>query len=917
MNIQFNNWQLIDPSALDMAINNGANEFFSIFNSFNYFFGTPTVDTNTQQAGFWNGFQYNLLGNHFIDDVPLEIFNSLSLVSGTQNFFASGNTVYNYDTNTISGYFDRLSYSSSNSFGLSNFQLIGISNLDSFGGLASGSYTQKSITNNGNTVSYIGNFNVNANGDISGGVITSFTLQDNFGHKLVVNNASLNAAAIDSLANPLTHSNFTALFNYINSESGLVGNDAITGDVLNNNINGFGGDDGIIGGGGNDTLYGGAGNVTLNGGTGDDILIGGANDDYLNGGLGSDTFNGGTGNDIYILDAATDVILADAGGTDSVIVRYAPANYILSADLDNLTINDGTATGGTATINVAGNALNNTIFGNAGANSLIGNAGSDTLLGGAGADLLDGGTGNDSMNGGLGNDTYIVDSTLDILTEGATFALGGGTDTVQSTVTRTLGLNFDNLTLIGANNINAIGNELANVLTGNDGNNILNGGLGADTLKGGAGNDTYIIDSRLDIIDEELNTDAGDTVKYGVNASATTVSTLTLSSLNTNEIHLTATINASLDLTQIEHLTITGTGLYNIVGNTLNNALIGNAANNSITGGDGNDTLNGGLGLDTLIGGAGDDTYFVGNLAEINLTGETVGGGIDTLNVGFTHSLNDNFENLTLLTVSIDPLTLTLNNINGTGNSLNNTLIGNGGNNILSGLDGDDILNGGLGADTLIGGTGNDTYTIDNALDKVIELAGAGTDTINSSVSYSLVDTDIAIGTAGSFVDNLTLTGALAINGVGNALNNTLTGNNAANILNGLAGDDSINGGAGNDLLIGGLGADALTGGLGADRFDFNLVTETSGLSIDTIADFSHVQLDKIDISTIDAKSGTALINDAFVFIGNAAFSNVAGQLMFDSVTSSIYGDVNGDSVADFQIILTGVTSLLATDFIL
>jgi Ca2+-binding RTX toxin-like protein len=124
-------------------------------------------------------------------------------------------------------------------------------------------------------------------------------------------------------------------------------------------------------------------------------------------------------------------------------------------------------------------------------------------------------------------------------------------------------------------------------------------------------------------------------------------------------------------------------------------------------------------------------------------------------------------------------------------------------------------------------------------------------------------------------------------------------------------------GGAGNDVLIGGLGADVLTGGLGADRFDFNFATESSSAnaSIDNIADFSHLQLDKIDLSTIDAKA-TAGVNDAFTFI-LTDFTGVEGQVRFDTVTQSIYGDIDGNSVADFQIILTGVTSLVAADFIL
>ena len=81
------------------------------------------------------------------------------------------------------------------------------------------------------------------------------------------------------------------------------------------------------------------------------------------------------------------------------------------------------------------------------------------------------------MVGGLGNDTYVVDDASDAVTE----ALNEGTDTVQSSVSYTLGANVENLTLTGGANINGTGNGDANVLTGNTGNNVLDGGVGADT----------------------------------------------------------------------------------------------------------------------------------------------------------------------------------------------------------------------------------------------------------------------------------------------------------------------------------------------------------------------------------------------------------------------------------------------------
>ncbi|WP_219340975.1 calcium-binding protein [Sphaerotilus sulfidivorans] len=153
---------------------------------------------------------------------------------------------------------------------------------------------------------------------------------------------------------------------------------------------------------------------------------------------------------------------------------------------------------GSAARQGTGNALNNRITGSEIANLLDGGDGNDTLDGGAGDDTLIGGSGADSLVGGSGNDTYLVDSSLDRITEQA----GAGTDTVISSVSWTLGANLENLTLSGSaltgngntlDNI-IIGNALANTLAGQDGNDWIDGGSGdsADTLLGGAGNDTLV-----------------------------------------------------------------------------------------------------------------------------------------------------------------------------------------------------------------------------------------------------------------------------------------------------------------------------------------------------------------------------------------------------------------------------------------
>lgn len=699
----------------------------------------------------------------------------------------------------------------------------------------------------------------NGNDTMAGGRGNDTYYVDSLSDVIIEKAGEGNDIVYSSLANYVSSANIELLqvtgtgdFNV----TGSVSNDTISGNTGNNILRGLAGNDVLNGIDGNDSLDGGVGNDTLDGGIGNDTL---------NGGTGNDSLIGGDGNDVYYVDSISDTITESASaGSDSVT---ASVTYTLSSGVENLTFS------GSSTLKGTGNASNNTIIGNSGANvlsgldgndSLNGMSGNDSILGGNGNDTLVGLSGKDTMRGGNGDDIYYV-GTGNVLAENAS----EGTDTViSSSISWTLGVNFENLTFLNTANTKGVGNVLNNVITGNSGNNTLDGGAGTDTLIGGLGNDAYVVDNVGDIITEN----AGEGTD-----SITTLVSYTISG-------------------EVENMTLGGTAAINGTGNVANNIIIGNIASNVLSGddgndslngssgndtldaGNGNDTLDGGLGNDRLIGGDGNEVYVVNAVGDIVV--ENANEGNDLVISAVTYTLANDIENLTLNGSSA---------IKGTGNASNNILIGNAANNTLNGGDGNDSLNGRAGNDSILGGNGNDTLvglsgkdTLRGGLgddiyyvgtgNLLIENAGEGDDTAMSTISWTLA----------ANIENLTLNGTGAISGIGNSSNNILTGNNSNNTLDGKTGDDTLIGGLGNDTYI----VDSVG----------DIITENASGGTDSItALVSYTITNEVENLML---GGTTAINGTGntannIMIGNAANNTLDG----DDGNDSLNGMNGNDSL--------------------
>jgi Ca2+-binding RTX toxin-like protein len=719
------------------------------------------------------------------------------------------------------------------------------------------------------------------------------------------------------------------------------------------------------------------------GNAGANIIVGTAFDDIIDGGLGIDTMEGGIGNDTYLLSEVGDIVVEGVvgGGTDTVIVNGA-FNYTLGVDFENLTLRSTAlqGTGNDLDNVIIGNASANVLSGLGGNDTIDGGAGNDRIDGGAGVDRLIGGAGNDTFVfqsvSDIGNDPlfretivgFVAGDRLDFTAIDANTNLAGfQAFTVPANATSFSGnageLIFVNGVLSGdvngdrvadfqlfleASPAPAIGPRAAPSVLSLSMADLVQPPVvtiagPASIIEGNTGTNNQVFTVSLDrALDTNLTlnyTVAGSGANPASNADFQGAGTGTVT-FNAGSTTATITVGITVD-TVVEanetfSVTLTppanATTNVNVSAATITSTIVNDDGVAPVT-----NTINGTAGGDTLNGTAGADT--INGLA-----------GVDTLN----------------------------------GLAGNDVLNGGDGDDTLNGGDGNDILVGGIGRDTMTGGAGADTFRFIGpgfaevgTRDRILDFSSTQGDLIDLS------SVDANAGLAG--VQAFTFIGAGAFTGVGQlryangvlqgnvdtnlgadfsvTMRNvasmssadfvglaapvgtqpagtlpvgtqplaivpdpvpvaTISGTAGVNILNGTAQADVINGLAGNDLLIGNGGFDTLIGGAGSDTFRFNAnvaeIGNTLG-STDVIWDFLTAS-DRIDLSRIDANTGAGG-NQAFTFVGGAAFSGAAGELRYvvDPATGvgQLQGNVNADTVPDFIIGLRNNAVVTQRDVIL
>lgn len=568
---------------------------------------------------------------------------------------------------------------------------------------------------------------------------------------------------------------------------------------------------------------------------------------------GANSLSGGLGDDTYVITAEDSVVEAAGEGNDTVVIErldetsvsgqwFDLANY---ANVENLTIGNnvaidwdynGSESLGAFRANLRGDAGDNRLLGNGYSNEIRGGDGNDSISGGerepnssyaAERDLLFGEGGNDSvragsggatLSGGSGNDELYGGSGHDIFVyaagDGADLIVAGGNGGRDSDrLEFAAGIDVDDLSWnrVGDDLVIQVGADAANTITVRnywdpyaEGDDVLYGAIEqfvfADgTVRSGGLDElryantppvAHVNQLNLGVADETafeyalpqgtFSDPDGDVLVYSLGSDAPAWLSIDAATGRISGTAPDGSASYSLaivatDIRGRSASTLLTIDVRNVVRGTAgDDTLQGSSGSDELLGLAGNDRLVGNGGADRLVGGSGNDTYVVDDVGQVVV--EQAGEGDDTVESQLqSYALSDNVENLRL--------------VEGSGAF---EAIGNAAANHLYGNNGDNRLDGGAGADVLQGGAGDDYYVVDNLGDQVTEAAGAGSDTIESGLSWQL----------GANVENLLLVGAANINGTGNALANEIEGNDGNNRLDGGAGADRLRGGAGDDYYV-------------------------------------------------------------------------------------------------------------------
>ncbi|WP_372053802.1 hypothetical protein P7L74_18940 [Tistrella mobilis] len=627
-----------------------------------------------------------------------------------------------------------------------------------------------------------------------------------------------------------------------------------------------------------------------------DTLYGLDGNDILDGGEGNDVYDGGNGNDTFLIwgDAGTDIFRGGAG-TDTIRLADGTSTsaFVLGTKASVERIDfagaDLTGTDGDDVFDLRGVISligRRTIWLNDGDDSFTGSAAGDSVHGGTGDDRLDGGAGDDILEGGVGNDTLI----------------------------------------------------------GNDGNDriVLQGRTGQDKILGGAGTDRLVIAGGTQVNFLSLTASASiEILRFEADAMLEGTSgrdTIDLSGVTAYENRQIIRLGSGVDSftgSRSGDLVDGGNGDDRLLGGDGNDILEGGAGNDVLNGGNGNDIfrVQGAFGADSYAGGAGTDTLDIiggAQTTSLLLPGSTSVEILRFNDFDLSGTDGDDRFDLSGITTITNRRTIWLNDGDDrfTGSRTVDDVHGGEGDDRLDGGAGNDIIEGGGGNDTLLGDSGNDIFRVQGDFGIDIIRGGTGTDTLqvvagaetsslhlNAAASVEILaftDADLT-GTDGN--DSFDLSGVTKItNG------RTIWLNAGNDLFVGSQTVDRIHGGAGNDRLQGGKGADILTGGTGRDTFAYTATSDSTVAATgrDRIEDFSQAQGDQIDLSALDAITGTSG-NQAFTYIGSAGFSGKGGEVRVAVVTSGVlvYADLDGDKSSDMSILVAGITSLTAADFIL